>query len=398
MSDAELEQATEQWFLSRGLPMFIENYSAAEDIFTRAFPVLALVFFGTVAFTFSARYDGQEQAGATLGAAAVLVAAIVLGNVLRDQRPFARPQRVGRVELIGFVLVPPLVVWWLRDGRAALVMLVITGGTLLVVFVVTRYALVAALRWAIERVLTQLGDVYRIVTRALPLLLLFITFLFINTEVWQVAGSLDSWELWLGVAFFAGIAIAFLVARLPEELDQVETEATRDFVLASCADTPLAERAITLSGLEVKQPLARRQERNLMLVTLFTQLVQAAVVGIAVWCFFLAFGAVAIKESVQESWLGRPPDELVPLWTDHGVTRELFRVATFIGGFAGLYFTVYALTDSNYREQFLKDLLSDLGRVVGVRRAYLALRRERGLPPHTARDVGAPPESTPIQR
>ena len=86
-----------------------------------------------------------------------------------------------------------------------------------------------------------------------------------------------------------------------------------------------------------------------MLVTLFTQLVQAAVVGIAVWCFFLAFGAVAIKESVQESWLGQPPDELVPLWADHGVTRELFRVATFIGGFAGLYFTVYALTDSHYR-------------------------------------------------
>ena len=33
---------------------------------------------------------------------------------------------------------------------------------------------------------------FPLVTRALPLLLLFVTFLFINTEVWMVASSLDA--------------------------------------------------------------------------------------------------------------------------------------------------------------------------------------------------------------
>ena len=46
-------------------------------------------------------------------------------------------------------------------------------------------------RWAGKRTLGSLGLLFPLVTRALPLLLLFITFLFINTEVWMVAASLD---------------------------------------------------------------------------------------------------------------------------------------------------------------------------------------------------------------
>ena len=48
----------------------------------------------------------------------------------------------------------------------------------------------AMLVWAVKHVFERLSDVFRLATRALPLLLLFMTFLFINTEVWQVAGGL----------------------------------------------------------------------------------------------------------------------------------------------------------------------------------------------------------------
>ena len=54
------------------------------------------------------------------------------------------------------------------------------------------YALVAlrllpVLRWGAAYTFRSLGLMVPLVTRALPLLLLFLTFLFINTEVWQVA-------------------------------------------------------------------------------------------------------------------------------------------------------------------------------------------------------------------
>ena len=44
-------------------------------------------------------------------------------------------------------------------------------------------------RWAVGRTFGSLGMLFPLVTRALPLLLLFVTFLFINTEVWMVANS-----------------------------------------------------------------------------------------------------------------------------------------------------------------------------------------------------------------
>ena len=65
---------------------------------------------------------------------------------------------------------------------------------------------------------------FPLVTRALPLLLLFVTFLFINTEVWMVANSLDRGVLALAVMFFAALAVGFLLVRLPEEMDRVDDD------------------------------------------------------------------------------------------------------------------------------------------------------------------------------
>ena len=45
------------------------------------------------------------------------------------------------------------------------------------------------LGWALRRTLGSLRQLLPMVTRALPLLLVFITFLFINAEVWQVVGA-----------------------------------------------------------------------------------------------------------------------------------------------------------------------------------------------------------------
>ena len=48
----------------------------------------------------------------------------------------------------------------------------------------------------------SLRMLFPMVTRALPLLLLFMTFLFINAEVWQVSATLDGGVLWVTVLLF----------------------------------------------------------------------------------------------------------------------------------------------------------------------------------------------------
>ncbi len=231
--------------------------------------------------------------------------------------------------------------------------------------------------WAVKHVFERSSDVFRLATRALPLLLLFMTFLFINTEVWQVAGGLTAPILWASVAFFVLIGVSFLSVRLPEELDRLDASFTEAYVVRSCSGTPLEERVTTLEGLAEPAPLARQQRRNLLLVMLITQLVQVGLLAVAVWAFFVMFGAVAIGVDVQATWLGHVPHVLVSLGEGRAITRELLRVSTFLAAFAGLYFTVYAVNDHSYREEFFSEITGRMERCLGVRRAYVALRRHR---------------------
>ena len=62
---------------------------------------------------------------------------------------------------------------------------------LALIYLWSSYGLGPMIRWGARRGRGQLTGLGPLVARALPLLLLFTTFLFINAEVWQVAGALD---------------------------------------------------------------------------------------------------------------------------------------------------------------------------------------------------------------
>ena len=56
-------RATEKWFIRRGLPMFVEDYSAGRDVWTRALPALATLFvLELFAVTYRAEMNGDEMA------------------------------------------------------------------------------------------------------------------------------------------------------------------------------------------------------------------------------------------------------------------------------------------------------------------------------------------------
>jgi hypothetical protein len=210
-------------------------------------------------------------------------------------------------------------------------------------------------RWAVRRTLGELGVMFPLVTRALPLLLLFTTFLFINTEVWQVASSLPRPVLWTAVLLFAGVAIAFLLVRLPEELDGVVER--------------IGDSRASLNGW---------QRVNLLLVLLVTQALQVLALAVAVFAFFVVFGLVAIQPDVVEAWLGHGPT--ARHWgvgssdVELPVSNELFQVSVFLAAFSGLYFTVYAVSDQTYREQFFTRVSHQLERAVEVHARYVEAR------------------------
>jgi hypothetical protein len=215
----------------------------------------------------------------------------------------------------------------------------------------TWYALTALrarpiVTWALARAAGSLRTLLPMATRALPLLLMFITFLFINTEVWMIASALDGGVLWSTVMLFAAVAVGFLVVRLTEEVDRLDDEVGRE-ELGDDAD---------VVGL---------QRTNLVLVLLITQAFQVLLLALAVFAFFIVFGVVAMDDEVLATWI---ESDLTYAWSIP-VSRELLQVSTFLAAFSGLYFAVYAVTDENYRREFFTEVLGELEQAlrVGVR-------------------------------
>jgi hypothetical protein len=327
----------ERWFVGHGLPWFIDAEDARiARLLTarRLWPVglgivVAAVLVGAVASAAAAATgDAGHRAGAALGTG--LVAAL-----------------------------------WAAGGLAGVYALTALRGW-------------AIARWAARRALGDLGLVVPLVTRALPLLLLFTTFLFINTEVWQVSSELDRSLLWATVLLFGAVAVGFLLGALPVEVRRVAGQVADGGPAGACRDTPFEDAAAALGDRIGDVDLSGRQRVNLLLVLLIAQAVQVLLLAVAVFAFFLLFGLVAIGDHIVEVWTGAPPTPLY-LWgalrIGGPVSNELFQVSVFLAAFSGLYFTVYAVSDSTYREQFFSRVSRDLERAVGVRAVYQALTR-----------------------
>ncbi len=373
--------ATERWFVRQGLPFFVEDRVITIDdlVQGRSLVILALVYFGSVFVAVPPGLGGLERVlYAGLGLL-VLVAVWAVANLARRQRALTRPSRVGLIEVALFTGAPAIAVAVLRREPDLVLTVLLADATVLALVAAAEVLDAAPIaRWALVRAFRELGSLFRLVSRALPMLLLFMTFLFINTEVWQVSSSLSTPVLWLAVAFFGAFAIGFLLARLPEEVAAVDDTIDAGFVRRAVVGTPLEGCADELPGDLSPGPLARKQRTNLLLVLLVAQMSQVVLLALSVWVFFLVFGAVAIDDSVITSWVGDGAPHLLPILGGIGLSQELLQVSIFLAAFSGLYFTVYAVTDSTYREQFFTEITDELERAVGVRAAYQALRRPPG--------------------
>lgn len=256
--------------------------------------------------------------------------------------------------------------------------------TLIAVLAALAYAVTALrarpiLAWALRRTRGSTRQLLPMVTRALPLLLLFITFLFINAEVWQLSATLDGSVLWLTLLLFGVIAVGFLLVRLPEEVDRVDDFIDLDLIRRAVRGTPIEEPVTELVDREGEQlPLQRYgdvpgyERWNLILVLLVTQIAQVLLLAVAVLGFFVLFGSIVMTAGVQQAWTAQQDITHLPYLDNLSV--ELVQVSVFLAGFSGLYFAVAVMTDETYREQFFSEVLTELERAVGVRAGYLALR------------------------
>lgn len=375
---ADDRRHTEQWFISRGLPHYIEDYSATKDIFTRALPLLTLVFLFEVLTALNLDWPWWGNVLAVAGALGVLGAMLVGLNAMRRRRLFSLPQSVGVVEVLLFVLGPPLVpLIFGGKGEVSLVTVATNIVLLIVIYFSTSYGVVPMTRWAAVKLWSQLGALVRLLTRALPLLLLFVTFLFLNPDTWQVAGRLYGIYFTSSLLLFAIIGAAFVATRMPQEIGDLNNFASSDEVRAEVAAAGLDGSGF--SGVISDTPMSRRQWGNTGLVVMVSQAIQVLLVAVIVAVFLLILGLLTIRPTTEANWVGgKPPHKLLSVDYGHEqlvLTEELVRVSIFLAAFSALYFTVVALTDSAYREEFFREVVSEVRQALAVRIVYLdALR------------------------
>ena len=243
-----------------------------------------------------------------------------------------------------------------------------------VIYVVTSYGLIPITGWAASQTFRQLGPVGRMMARALPLLLLFTTFLFINAEVWQVAGTLDGPVYLVVLALFFVLGSAFMLSRVPAGIRVVNEFDDWAEVARLVAGTPAEGLPLPTEGDPMERALSPRQRLNLGLVSVFSQAILVTIVALTLFVFFLVFGVLAIPESTTAFWTTVPDVHVLAHWRVGGrtlvLTEPLLRVAGFLAVFSGMYFTVVLGTDATYREEFARDAGPEIRQALAVRLAY----------------------------
>ncbi len=355
MGTPELERY-EQRFRRAGLPLLIEDFSPTHDIFTRATPLLVLVFLAEMLGATSLDWGFRRNLLTVFVALAVLVVGFGLLNGFRGRPFWSLPTRFGIPELSVFVLLPalfPLV----TEGQVKQFFGIALGNLLLIgaVYVVVGYGLIATTYWSLRRLAGDLAASITSMVRALPLLLVFSLVLFINTEMWQVFTGMPIAFILVSVAAFTLLSTLFLIVRLPKELDEIEQDVD--------------------SG----PPLRRLQRLNLSVSLVIRQWVQTLVVSSGVGLFFVAFGMLAISQTIYEDWgvdAGGWSYDVQLLGHPMVISASLVKVAVGIANFTGLYYSIALMTDSSYREEFLDTISAELRDLFTARAEYLQLRAE----------------------
>ena len=247
---------------------------------------------------------------------------------------------------------------------------------LVVIWLGVSNAVVPLTVWAVRSTTGQIGLVWNLLVRALPLLLLFTTFLFINAEVWQLAGLLVGWPYPVVIGIFFSLGSVFVLSRVPRLITGLAEFNTWTEVRLLLEGTPAHGIDLPTTG-DPPENLSRRERVDLYLLTTFNQAVQITLVAASMFGFFVLLGFLAIPLDTQLAWTGSEGvDSLKVLSTLNAGGRELvlteplLRVSGFLGAFVGMYFTVVLTTDATYRDEFSQDTAPSTRQLLAVRVAY----------------------------
>lgn len=376
--------AAEAWFLSNGLPAVLRPGVLMRHLVARSAPALA--FFAVlmansillVAVTGKHTIDIDGTPTRTdWFVLALLILVVPAGAVVAHL--VARTTRIRTRNLIATVALVIVVAGSFYGGPSALmfVNVLLDAACLAVIFLSTATGVGSVLGWATRLTSENLASVGSLLLRALPVLLLTVL-VFFNSPVWAMASTIKRGRLWAALLFLFLIAAVFLISNtvgrvaplLRADAKQTDPEAAENRRLAGTPFEDMPDRPLRV-------PLSRNERLNVGFVVALSQLVQVLTVALVTGLIFGVFGLILLSPEVLDAWTHGGATDGQFLGMTLPIPDALIQVTMFLTALTFMYLAAKAVTDKEYRAQFLDPLLDDLRVTLAARDRYRTATAER---------------------
>lgn len=276
---------------------------------------------------------------------------------------------MGFVEAAALVLVPPIAALLLDEGPVYSAILAgVSVAVAVVLYALASFGILPLLVGQAQHAVTGAVATASVAVRAMAIMLALLLFLSLSVETWQAFGTLAGWRFGGVLILFGLLALVVLLAGLRQERRRLlapEHDPRLDSRARATPAAPLVRGGVRPHFPDLG-PVARF---NLGLAMVISLALRVVAVSAAVGVLFLLFAILVIDRQLTNSWVGEDPNFL---WSLSIADREVvisaaaIGVATVLGAFAGLYFTVVAVGDAQNRKEFVEDEIERLSRVMAA--------------------------------
>jgi hypothetical protein len=252
-----LSRAAERWMQRRGVPYLLGDSEAWEH---RPLHARVIVVFAG-AFGAAAATPELSPVVSVVLPVGIVLAALGGGFVQRAIKGgdlLMQPGQMNLALLAAIVTGPALdalLAWEVRSD--AVISLLVGLSLLLLLAAATPLGLWHITVWALGHPFREVRQTLLVIAGALPLLLLTIAFLFLTSELWDVATNLTRGELIGTLALFGALGLLLLLAMVPVRLQSVAELPSWKAVRRSLSGDPPPEPSAELDAL-VRECLERK--------------------------------------------------------------------------------------------------------------------------------------------
>ena len=371
--DAHQRAAAERWFLFHGLPAVLRPGALVRRVVSRSAPALAAFAVMMVCSAIVVALTGKHTIDINgtptrtewfvLGIFVfVLPAAAVVGWAVSR---IAAVQYRAVVAVIA-ILVTAVAGFFGGPSARQFVNMLLEAVVVTLILLSTATGLGSILGWALRMTSAHLASLGALLVRALPVMLLTVL-VFFNGHVWTMATTVSRTRLWMALLFLFAIAAAFLVSNtLSRARPIMQPDAKEAADALGLAGTPFE----AMPDRPRRVPLSRPERVNVVFVLALSQLSQVLAVAVATGLIFFVLGLILISPELLDAWTHGGSSDGQILGMTFPAPNALIQTTMFLTALTFMYLAARAVSDREYREQFLDPVLDDLRLTLVARDRY----------------------------